>query len=170
MLKIIGLIIIFGSSVLTGLYFSNKSGFRIKDLTAMKKALAILKSEIEFAATPLPEAAMRISQQLSSPLKELFADFSERLTDYDSVYEPWELSLKAASRLTYFQKEDTDCLLSFGQTLGYLDRQMQLQNIELVISYIDEKIDELTAARRKNQRMYGSLGVLGGLMLVILFI
>jgi len=58
-------------------------------------------------------------------------------------------------------------LENFGKTLGFLDKSMQLNSIDLTVSYIDSKSEMLTSQDEKNRKMYGSLGILGGMLIVV---
>jgi len=65
---------------------------------------------------------------------------------------------------------DIEQFMSLGSSLGYLDGEMQLNGIEMVISYIDMVTEELKVSSDKNKKMYRSLGVLGGILIVIVLL
>jgi stage III sporulation protein AB len=58
-------------------------------------------------------------------------------------------------------------LNGFGKTLGYLDKELQMNAIKHTVGYIDGKIASLQLNCEKNKRMYLNLGVLGGLLLAV---
>lgn len=171
-LKIIGAAIVVLSSAILGFYYSYKEVYRINDLNEIKKALTILKSEIEFNLTALPEAMLNISKRVKEPIKTILMDFSEKLINKDerTVNEIWFDVIKANKKNTYFNNEDFEIFNSFGKTLGYLDRIMQINSINMVIDYIDQKVEMLNKISVKNKKMYQSLGVLGGLIIIIILV
>ncbi len=170
--KIIGSVLVLSSTVVAGFYYGNLDSYRISDLLEMKKALAILKSEIEFAKTPLPEALMNIGTKTKKPISNIFLRLEELLhvERGANIGDLWNQTLKEFEKQTYFNIEDVDQLISFGKTLGYLSQGMQLSNIKIMTSYIDEKVGSLNVNRFKNKRMFQSFGVLGGILVVVIFI
>ena len=57
-----------------------------------------------------------------------------------------------------------------GEVLGYLDLEMQLSSIELYLEQLELCIRESQEAARTKQKLYQSLGVAGGIFLVILLV
>ena len=165
-----GAVLILGSSIMWGIYMSAKNYFRLKDLREMKRAFAILISEIDYGQSPLSEAALNIASKCAEPIKSIFKDFGDGLLGKVEVFTLWNNSIDEASEASYFSAEDIEIFKSFGKTLGYLDREMQIRNIEMQLDYINQKIDELEKTKDKSRKMYLSLGALGGLMTIILLI
>lgn len=169
-LRIVGSLFIIGSTMLGGFYFAHLDAFRISDLLEMKKALAILKQEVMFLHATLPEAFANISKHTNKPINTIFMRMEELMLERHPLEYIWETALSEKSQKTYFTKEDTEQFLSFGKTLGYLDKQMQLSSIELLKEYIDNTIEALNKTRYKNKKMFQSLGVLSGVLIVIILI
>ena len=172
LIRMIGIAIAFGAAVLAGAYVGNLDNFRIRDLTQMKKALAILKAEIEFAHAPLPEALMGIAQRTAGPIGAMFLMLAERIdTDRGAdVSQLWAQCVLTLAPETYFNNEDVEQFIAFGKTLGFLDKGMQIANIAIATDYINEKMVRLNESRFKSGRMYRSLGFLGGLLIVVIFL
>jgi len=168
--SIIGAIALIAGCAALGFYYAAKEGFRIQDLQEFKKALMILSSEIEHLRAPLPIACANIAKRTKEPVSEVFAQFSKLLTENEgeTAYQLWSQALDEQKKGTYLAAEDWDVLESFGKTLGYLDKQMQQSAITVTIDYINEKTTSLQTQSDKNRRMYRSLGVIGGLLLVVL--
>ncbi|MDR3238487.1 MAG: stage III sporulation protein AB [Clostridiales bacterium] len=171
MLKIIGAILVCGSSALLGLYWASRETFRADDLNEWKKALLILKSEIAFSSAPLPEAMEHIAERTVKPVSPIFHTFAESLTmkTKESVGRLWREAIARWEKQSFLAPEDWECLRAFGANLGYLDKAMQLNTIEMTLSYIDAKITFLSQHSETNQKMYRSLGVLGGLLIAVIF-
>ncbi|MDR1560041.1 MAG: stage III sporulation protein AB [Clostridiales bacterium] len=171
-LKIVGAVLVCASSALLGLYFARLDSFRVSDLNEWKKALLILRSQIAFAAVPLPEATLCAASRVGDPVSKTLASFAERLSNRDSadIYGTWRKTLRENTSGSYLKQEDWEWLGNFGKTLGFLDRAMQLNSIDLTISYIDGKTEILSVQGEKNRRMFGSLGILGGMMTVVILL
>lgn len=54
--------------------------------------------------------------------------------------------------------------------LGYLDLEMQLSSIDLYLEQLEISIREAESSIGSKQKLYQSLGVAGGIFLVILLI
>lgn len=171
-LKIIGSIFIIGASSVLGFYYAGKETFRINDLSEMKRAMLILISEIEYSMNTLPEAVKNISSKINKPVSYFFDYFYNRLSErgINSIDEIWSESIDTNKNKTYFDSEDIECFKSFGSTLGYLDKNMQINNINMVIEYIDYKIEFINNSVQKNKKMYQSLGLLGGMLITIILL
>jgi len=170
LVQIGGTLMILGSSVMWGIYMASKSYFRLKDLREMKRAFGILISEIDYGQSPLQEAASNIAAKCALPVQGIFKSLSDGLLGKVNVWELWSEVIDSGSKDSYFSPEDLELFKSFGKTLGYLDREMQIRNIEMQIDYISQKTRELEGTWEKSRKMYLSLGVLGGFMAVVLLI
>lgn len=171
-LKIIGAVIIVLSSTLIGFFYSRKEEYRINDLNEMKRAFTILISEIEYASNSLPESMINISNKTENPISKILIDFVENLNKKDgqTIQQLWTEAVIKNKNDTYFIDEDLENIKSFGSTLGYLDRNMQINNINIMIDYINKKTDTLSEISIKNKKMYRSLGILGGMIIAIILI
>ena len=171
-IKIIGMILTLGASTALGLYLASLGTFRQQDLLEFKKALLILKSEIEYIATPLPEAMINIAARTTQPISKLFTHFAQDLKqneDGETVYRLWLSAIELHKKDAFLKEEDWEVIGNFGKTLGYLDKQMQVDSINFTIDYIDTHASDLQESNGKNQRMYQSLGVIGGILLLVIF-
>jgi len=171
-LRIFGMMLTLAASSALGLYLSSLGKFRRQDLLEFKKALLILKSEIEYIAAPLPEAIANIAVRTADPISKIFTDFALSLKDNDegeTAYQLWLAAIHSHKKKSFLKKNDWELIESFGKTLGYLDKQMQVDSIRFVTDYVDSQVEELQAEENKNQRMYRSLGVIGGILLLVVF-
>lgn len=171
-MKIIGIILIFLSGTSFGLYYSFKPIFRKNDLLEMKRALLILNSEIKFLSTSIKEALKSIENSVSSPIKDIFFKFRNNLDEKrgESLYSIWEETLKNTIKNTYLTKEDENKFKLIGKTLGNYDKELNLNNLNIIFEYIDTSLKEIEKEKLKNMKMYQSVGILGSLALIILLI
>lgn len=171
-IRIIGILLTLGASTALGIYLANLGAFRKQDLLEIKKALLILKSEIEYVASPLPHAMANIAERTAEPIAGLFAHFAEALSQNEkgeTAYHLWLASIEAHKKNTFLKEEDWEVIGNFGKTLGYLDKQMQIDSIQFTTDYITTQATELQEANLKNQRMYKSLGAIAGVLLIVVF-
>ena len=171
LMRIAGAIIVIGASTIAGIYYGNLETYRMRDLLEFKKALSILRSQIEYARTPLPEAMQAISARVRKPLGKIFEMCAELLVyeRNEKVVHIWEASVEQHKEALFLTEEDVSQFKGFGAQLGNLDSYAQIMNISMLIGYIDERVGHLNESRDKNRKLYRSLGVLGGALIVIIF-
>lgn len=171
-IRITGMVLTLAASGILGLYLSSLGKFRLQELLEFKKALLILKSEIEYVATPLPEAMSNISNRTTKPISKIFEHYSQALknnTEGETAYRLWLISINTHKQESFLKGDDWEIIENFGKTLGYLDKQMQVDTINFTTEYIDDQVSKLQESNEKNQRMYRSLGVVGGILLLVIF-
>ena len=115
---------------------------------------------------------MHIAKRAAKPVSEILEDFSKSLSEGngETAYQLWTNAIDRHKTKSYLNAEDWEVIMSFGKTLGYLDKSMQLNTIRFTVDYIENKVAFLQANCDKNKRMYRSLGVVGGVLLAVIFI
>lgn len=166
-LKILILILVFGSSFSIGKLIAGKYINRVKELKEMKSALNIFETKIKFTYESVPEIFEQIGNQMEGNIGSVFKESSKKMKDV-SAGEAWIQSIeKTESNLN---KEDKEILKKLGKLLGRIDADGQISEIELVSNFLDTQIDIAENERNKNEKMYKTLGGIIGLTLVIIFI
>lgn len=169
-IKTIGMACILLSGTILGWYADRVKTRRIEDLEGLKKVLYMLKAEVNYSITPLPTAIGEIIHKNQTRVNCIFQNLLSLIENKtgESIDVLWTMAVKNKASCVYLEGEDIKNLLSFGQALGYLDKEMQKKNIEITLGYIEGKIKALEKQQEKNGRLYRSLGVLGGCLLCIL--
>lgn len=172
MLKIIGAIIIITSSTAIGLYYSTLAKTRVEELKDLRKCMYILKGDIRYSATPLPEAIKTVAMKIESNLSPFFNKISDELNKLEgnTFSEIWERCVKAELNQSCLSIKDKMYLVHFGESMGYLDKDTQMSTIDLYISQLDTEIDELTITVKEKTRLYNLLGIMGGIFVTIIII
>lgn len=160
-----GLIIITCSAL--GFRIAKTYRDRPRELTDIASAIRMLRAEIEFNLTPLPEALRRIADRTNPPLQSTFEMASERLTRGDSVQEAFDDSVDYLRTHSALSKEDVEALKDFTKTLGTSDLLHQTQQLDNAISRIQSLESDARALQQKNERLWQYLGLLLGLLIVI---
>ena len=171
-LKIVGSVLTIASCATLGFYFSNELVTRLKQLNELKKYITILRGDIRYGATPLPEAIRGIASRNPGVFETFFHKVADRLFDREggTLRDIWEESVEAELKETCMTKEDKDGLIRLGENLGYLDREMQINTIDLYLSQLEEVIKEQTIVVKERTRLYNTLGVMGGIFITIVMI
>ena len=164
-LKFIILIMIFLLSAFIGILISKKYSSRVLELKELKNALNILKTKIKFTYEPLPEIFKQMSENLQKNISAIFYNASINMKDMPTK-EAWETSISSAT--LNLNNEDISMLKNLGKLLGKTDVEGQVSQIELTSSFIDMQIKKAEDERRKNEKMYKTLGTVIGLAIVII--
>jgi len=166
-IKTILLISIFSMSTAIGLLISKMYENRVKELKQFKNILNILKTKIKFTYEPLAEIFKQISKEKANKIEEIFENMTYKLV-YEDVKNSWRDSIQEAD--ISLNQEDKDILKDLGKILGQTDADSQVSEIEVTETFLDMQIEKAEEARKKNQKMYKTLGILVGLVFVIILI
>ena len=61
-------------------------------------------------------------------------------------------------------------MAQFGEQLGYLDKDMQMNHIDWYVTQVEEDMKEVASDSKDKMRLYRSLGVLFGILVTILIL
>ncbi len=170
-LKIAGAVLIIFSTAGLGFAMAKKYRERIKELRQLQIAFQMLSSEISYCATPLPFAFNRVGQKLNEPVSDIFLNAAELLENSEGreLGDMWRGAVNEIFPITFLNTKDKQILLSVSSFLGYSDQVHQEKQIKLILHQLKQSEEEAWGTLHSNERMWKYLGVLGGLMLVILF-
>ena len=171
-IKLLGGMLVIGSATVIGYIMASKYAKRPEELRTLQAALQMLESEIAFSMSTLPQAFDRISHSFEHAVGKLFSYTSSLIKERTGITakEAWIKALNACTPILHLEKQDREILMAFGNALGRLDKDSQIKNIHLActkLSLEEKKAEEL---KYKYVRMYKSLGVLGGILIVLLLL
>lgn len=170
MLNMVGALIVLISGALIGFYQAAQYANRPKQIRQLIQALQRLETEINYGFTPLPEALKRISHSIPEPVSTIYAQAAEQLTINNgrSTKESWQQVIADNWKRSAMKASEMDIMLQVGSTLGISDRQDQIKHIHLAIYQLQGEEDTAKEEQRRYEKMWKSLGVLGGALVVIL--
>jgi stage III sporulation protein AB len=170
LLKILGSLIVVAGCSLLGYVFSRDCVRRPQQLRELQNLLQIFENHITYLSMPLIEAFTLVGQAGGTEAAILFKLAAEKLSQKScfSASEAWEAAVKEGRKHTALNHEDESILLIFGRMLGSSDLEGQLKNIELAKTQLKMQEQKAEDNRKKNEKMYKGLGVLGGLAIVII--
>jgi len=171
-MKIIGCIMVVGSTSGMGFFFSNEMRCRIGNLKELRKLIGLLRGDIRYANTPLPEAIASITRRHKGSFDIFLNSVSTKLQELSgqTFAEVWKEAVNKELLDTSLSKKDKLHLIQFGENLGYLDKDMQMNVIDLFLSQLEEEIKEMTKAMKEKSYLYNSLGIMAGVFIVIVMI
>lgn len=163
--KYISLMMIMFSCSYIGILISRKYIKREAELIEFKKALNILETKIQFTYEPLVEIFLDISNKIENNIGKIFYNASIYLKKYSAEI-AWNKSIDES--ITNLSKEDKNVLKGMGKLLGKTDIQGQLKQIQLVKTFLDNQLLQASEEKKKNEKLYRTLGITFGIMIVII--
>lgn len=172
LLKIAGSIIVVLSCSFLGFVLSQDLKKRPRQLRELQGLLQMFENQITYLSDIIIEAFERISMVGRCGTCVFFKRTAEILREDGSCSAPgaWERAVRECIRETSLNKEDEEILAAFGKSLGNTDLEGQIKNIRLTLSQLKVQEDKAEENRNRNERMYRSLGLLGGAAIVILLL
>ncbi|ASA95515.1 MULTISPECIES: stage III sporulation protein SpoIIIAB [Anoxybacillus] len=168
-MKWIGALCIILATTWSGFEASRLLRERTKQLRQLKMALQALEAEIMYGHTPLIDASLRLSQQLSKPLSWLFESFAQKLQKGTmNARQAWEESLHEIWKMTALKEGELEIMKQFGETLGQYDHEIQQNYIRLTMVHLEREEGDAIEKQQRYEKMMKSLGVLTGILIVLL--
>ena len=164
-IKYMVLVIIFGLSTAIGLMISKSYENRVIELKEFKNILNIMKTKIKFTYEPLAEIFKQISKDNQTNIEKIFDKMSKQLTFYPAR-DVWEKCIQEAD--ISINQHDKDILKKMGKLLGQTDVEGQISEIEVTEKFLNMQIEDAEEEKKKNQKMYKTLGITVGLVFVII--
>lgn len=170
MLKIIGMLIVVIATTGIGVYIPSIQKNKYKFLEKLRESMIIMKREIDYSVNTLPSIFVNLSSKTENKMiKSFYETIYKNITSLGSG-NAQEIWVKCADESLKDSKIETNELMyikSFGACLGYLDKNMQLSNINMLIDNLEESINKYKEKYDKSSKLYTRMGVLTGIMIVI---
>ena len=115
----------------------------------------------------MAEIFKQISKDNDTEIEKIFGQMANQLSYYQ-VKEVWENCIQNAD--ISIKQEDKDVLKKLGKLLGQTDVDGQLSEIEVTENFLDMQIENAEEEKKKNQKIYKTLGVVAGLVFVIILV
>lgn len=164
-IKYILLIFIFGLSTAIGMAISKNYKNRVVELKEFKNILNIMKTKIKFTYEPLADIFRQIANNNETDIEKIFGQMANQIT-YFQTREVWEKCIQEAD--ISLNQEDKDIIKKLGKLLGQTDVDGQVSEIDVVDSFLNMQIEKAEEEKKKNQKLYKTLGVTIGLVFVII--
>ena len=148
---------------------------REKNLEILLQILFFLKGEIRCGNSSLPDAFREIAAKISGFFGTILRDAAQEMEDTGG--KNLEEIMEFCIQRNFYQgnpggsqrKEEIEILRTLGRRLGYLDREMQIKQIELLETDVEEQRRQLREKMPEQKKICQSLGIMGGILLAVLF-
>ena len=170
-MRLLGSVLVLGATLWFGAYFAAKEKYRLQELAELERAILLLQSQIAYLSAPLTEVLESISWKAEGVIGEIFAQAAAVMAEREraSAEEIWTEAWSKKRNQIFLTAEDLDMVLSFGKTLGYLDKAQQEGSICLLLRYLEEALAQGRKRLEKNGRLYYGIGGLSvGILVAVL--
>ena len=142
---------------------------RYEELLYIKRIILMLRGEINYNLSSMSEVFHIISLRLKEPYKKIFYDFAVELDKHAGVlfYEIWKEKVIKPLGTVIGCERDLDRLLEMGENLGFLDKEMQMNYIDLFLENFNQSLREKQEKVQNEEKLNKMMGVLGGIFLVV---
>lgn len=168
-IKYILIFFIFVIFSLIGNLYSKKYSNRLYELEKINGLLNIFKAKIKFTCLTIQEIFNQIYEENKDNIGEIFKNASDYMNE-ESSKKAWEKSLENATKKTNFNEEDITTLKTLGKMLGNTDMAGQVSQIELTEQMLLERIENAKVEKKKNSKLYKTLGITAGSAIAIILI
>lgn len=145
---------------------------RLHCLYEMKRMFEIFYSQIGYCAADFPETCKMAECYMESPFSEMLHAVSEEAEKNTGKPIPriWEEQVKSCFLQSALKKEDKALLMELSRSLGCADKELQKQAINNQSAALCAKIQKTETHMAEREKMVMSLGIMGGLLLVIILL
>lgn len=170
MVKLVGAVLVLTSAYAMGSVLALRVNEQEKWLKEIKTTLFLLLGELEYRQMPFPEALEAIGERHTGRLSAFFRVLSEELRKKEgfSLQDTWKrLAVPTVkdSPLTKQQKEE---FAELGGCFAETDRETRKNALEFYLNRLEEDIVVLREMGGKKAYLCRTLGMLGGIFLLIL--
>jgi stage III sporulation protein AB len=172
MLKLVGAVLIMASASGIGVSLGMDLKQHCRELRQLKQMIYLLRGELKYTRTPLPEAFEQTALRMPEPFGSFLREAAEEMRRMDgrTFGEVWREEIGHHLTSTRLKPEEREQLGALGEVLGYLDLDMQLSAMDLYLEQLELSIQNAQESMGARQRVYQSLGVAAGIFLVILLL
>lgn len=166
MLKIIGSIFILAACTGIGFSKSNEMQCHLNELEELKKLFYLLKSELQYTRAPFAEVFEKIGYKTCEPYQTWLHDLCKKLNEKSGsmFWKMWCQSIEENLNDCRLKEDELDELKNVGKNLEYIE------SLNLYIEQMEYKIKNTRESYRSKRKLCQSLGIMGGIFLVILLL
>lgn len=169
-MKIIGLMLLFSGCCVVGFQFAQRLGDRVKVLKMYQEILIYIREEIRYAHMELDRIILNIKNRSGLYAVPAVKRMIESVACTGGFSQAWEKTLDDKEIGGVLEKEDLNVLRNFSLTLGQSDTEGQLAHCERYLSQLKRLENAAENERETKGKLYRTLGVIFGILLVIVFL
>lgn len=169
--KVFGAMFIVFSTSAYGFVKCRELNNRMMQLKEIEKIIFLLKGEIEFGHTPIPEAFENVAQRCQTGLKGILTDFSAKLQKGNKdLRENWKEYMEKELKSLDLSRQEIIDFVQLGEILGLNEWDTQIKVLSTYENGLKRDIDELSESLPSKTKVYRSLGIMCGIIITIIIV
>lgn len=170
MIKLVGAVLVLVSAYAIGSLLALQVKEQELWLKDIKTALFLLMGELEYRQVPLPDALTIIGKRHGGKLSGFFQNLSGQLIQKDgfSLQELWKKAAESALKDCPLKAEQKEEFGDLGLYFTESDKETRRNSLEFYLNRLEEDIVRLRETGADKAYLCRTLGMLGGIFLLIL--
>lgn len=171
-LKIAGSIAVLTACGGFGFYCGGEFERRIRELKELRGIFLLVRGDIRYLKTSLPEAFYAVAEQNPGTFREFFQKVADSLSEciIGSFEEAFAKAAEKTLQETALKPQDISLLNQLGGMFGRIDTDMQLNALDWYLEQLEETIKGLSGEAVQKIALCKSLGVLAGIFLLVMLL
>lgn len=168
--KLAGALIIVGATSFLGWIKASGYARRPRHLRDLQTGLAVLQTEVEYGATPLPEALESAARAAGAAVGPIFAQTARQMREGggSTAGDSLRRALEAAADSTALTGSDLDMLAALAPVLGASGRADQVRHLTLARERLAGEEARAQDERKRYEPVARYAGVLLGAVLALI--
>lgn len=166
MYKWVGSILIIVACSGIGFTKSQEMQKHLDELEELKKLFYLLRSELHYTKATFAEVFEKIGAKTTEPYKSWMMQLCLRLKakGTGTFWEIWGTSIKEDLKSCHLKADELEELKNVGKNLGYME------SFDLYLEQLEYKIKNTREDYQSKKKLCRSMGIMGGVFLVILLL
>lgn len=171
-IKVIGIIIVLYACVSIGNAYIEKDVDRLILIKEFRKMCLLWKGSIRHSGQDLATSMVDISTKLEIRIKEFLDAVVIEMKKMDGklFHVIWKDIASKKFENENLKENDRDIVLKIGEVLGYLDRELQIENFEQYIQEFNNVITRLEKEIIEKKKLYKTVSIMVAAFIVIIFL
>ena len=166
MQKIIGCLLILAGTTGFGFAKGQELQLHLKELEMIKQIFYFIRSELQYMRAPFEEIFRKVGKKTSGIYGMWLENIAVKLSkkSEQSFEEIWKTSIEECLGNSWLKEDDIKELREVGKNLSYIE------TVNLYIEQLEYKIKNTREEYQTKRKLCQSLGIMGGVFLVILLL
>lgn len=168
-MKLMGACLLVISGAAAGMKHVYEMQQRLRILEEIRKALLFMRSEIQHAATPMPELLAGLERQMDGLVSACLGDVGRglRQCEEENASLIWNTRVCRPLGQKGLLPADVRWLEQMEALFSVRDRAMQLGSVDLYLEQLALRISEARAKLEQNRNVSYCVGTMGGVLLAL---
>ena len=166
MLKVLGMVFILIASTGIGFSRSHEMQEHLSQLEELHRLFQFIRSELQYTRAPFAEIFEKISGKVNPPFVMWLSEMTKRLQNRGtgSFWDIWNEAIEKELKDSKLKNDELVDLQNIGKNLEYME------SFDLYIEQLEYRIEQTREECKTKKKLCQSMGIMGGIFLVILLL